>query len=135
MGPIDGINQWEAIRKGKKGPRKETILHVDKFLQQAAYLKKEWKLIIGNNTGLFDGYEISSPSWFYFFVLFYLYHCSHFGTIGRSDPLNTTAVVTSLTALSLVSAGAKCLNEEDIVRLSNRENIECEKVMINNIII
>lgn len=54
---IDGINQWPSIIQGQKSPRKEVLVAVeDRDNGYAALRVGDYKLIIGNLTGVASGY-------------------------------------------------------------------------------
>ncbi|XP_045494398.1 arylsulfatase B-like isoform X1 [Colias croceus] len=54
---IDGVNQWPAILQGQKSPRKEVFIAVeDRNTIYAAFRAGDYKIIIGNVTGLGNGY-------------------------------------------------------------------------------
>ncbi|XP_050664358.1 arylsulfatase B-like [Leptidea sinapis] len=54
---IDGFNQWPSIVEGQQSQRKEVLIAIeDRNTVYAAYRFGDYKLIIGNVTGLGNGY-------------------------------------------------------------------------------
>ncbi|XP_038220084.1 arylsulfatase B-like [Zerene cesonia] len=54
---IDGVNQWPSIVQGQKSPRKEVLIAVeDRNTVYAAFRAGDYKIVIGNVTGLANGY-------------------------------------------------------------------------------
>lgn len=57
-GEIDGINQWDSIVQDGESNRKEVLIAIedDNGNAYAAYRAGDYKVVIGNVTGLFNGY-------------------------------------------------------------------------------
>ncbi|XP_068631127.1 arylsulfatase B-like [Battus philenor] len=55
---IDGVNQWEAIIRNQKSQRNEVLLAVEDSSRNvyAAYRYGDYKIVVGNVTGLSNGY-------------------------------------------------------------------------------
>ncbi|XP_045765789.1 arylsulfatase B-like [Maniola jurtina] len=55
---IDGVNQWNAIINGEKSQRKDVLISIDDSVTNtyASYRLGDYKIIVGNVSGLSNGY-------------------------------------------------------------------------------
>ncbi|KAG7308075.1 hypothetical protein JYU34_006717 [Plutella xylostella] len=56
--PIDGVNQWNSIIAHSQSPRKEVLISVEdsETTMYAAYRAGDYKIVVGNVTGVSNGY-------------------------------------------------------------------------------
>lgn len=47
LGPIDGVDQWESISKGTRGPRNTLLLNIDENERSSGAIKGRFKYLTG----------------------------------------------------------------------------------------